>query len=139
MKTAYLLLLFLIVWSSANLSDTVDRPIPVNATIPAYPPMAMAKRISGVVLVDVSVNEAGEPINAIAIIGEEYLRDAATKAALRWRFKPFKSMSNPYTVRLTFVFHAFSYKPPEKAPDFRSPYQIEILYPDITADCFNKC
>jgi hypothetical protein len=73
-------------------------------------------------------------------MGGEYLREAASKAALGWRFKPLQSSSGGgYSVRLTFIFHEFSYKPPDKKPDFRSPYQIEVLYPEGTGDCFNDC
>lgn len=111
-------------------AQSITRPEPVNASIPAYPAMARAKRISGVVLVDVRVDREGKVIEASAVLGDQYLRDAAVKAALRWRFKALQpEAADSYSVRLTFIFHDFSYKPPEKKPDFRSPYQIEILYP----------
>ena len=117
-----------------------ERPVPINATIPAYPPKAMQEHKGGVVLVDVSVNAEGVVTEAVALMGEKYFRDAARKAALTWRFKPLQSESRgPYTVRLTFIFHELAYKAPEKKPDFRSPYQIEIPYPSVTADCFNNC
>ena len=102
--------------------------------------MARAKRIHGVVLVDVHVDREGNVTDAVALMGGEYLGDAAVKAARGWRFKPRQSDSrDSYSVRLTFIFHESSYRPPEKKPDFRSPYQIEILYPEGTADCFNNC
>ena len=63
------------------------------------------------------------------MVGDEYLRNAAKAASLLWQFKPFESAHSPYTVRLTFIFHDVSYRAPEKKPDYRSPYQIEILYP----------
>ena len=123
---------------AAAIGQSVERPVPMNATVPHYPAMARAKRISGVVLVDVHVNPDGNVTEAKPLIGGEYLRDAAMKAALKWRFKPLQSCI-AYTLRLTFIFHEFSYKPPEKKPDFQSPYQIEILYPEGTGDCFNGC
>ena len=122
------------------LAQAVTRPEPVNASIPAYPPLARAKGICGVVLVDVHVNREGKVIEASAVMGGQYLREAAVKAALGWRFKPLEAnQADNYSVRLTFIFHEFSYNRPEKKPDFRSPYQIEILYPEATADCFNDC
>jgi TonB family protein len=125
-------------WPSSAIGQSVERPVPISATIPAYPAMARAKRISGVVLVDVQVNAEGNVSEAKPLMGGEYLREAAMKAALSWRFKPLQS-GIAYSVRLTFIFHEFSYKPPEKKPDFRSPYQIEIPYPEGTGDCFNDC
>ena len=130
---------FLLLTSSFGLAQSIQRPEPISAPIPGYPPLAMAKRIHGVVLVDVQVDKDGKVIDAAPLIGREYLRDAARKAALRWRFKPLGEASSGYSVRLTFIFHELGYKPPEKKPDFRSPYQIEILYPAGTADCFNDC
>jgi TonB family protein len=125
---------------STVLAQSVTRLEPVNAPIPTYPVMARAKRISGVVLVDVRVNRKGQVLEAIALLGGEYLRDAAVKAAHGWRFNALQAQStDDYSVRLTFIFHDYSYKPPERKPDFRSPYQIEILYPEATADCFNDC
>jgi TonB family protein len=111
---------------------TLDRPIPTSARIPDYPAMARAKRISGVVLVDVKVNDEGKVIEAEPIMGDEYLRKASKEAALLWRFKPFESKQTPYLVRLTFIFHDVSYKAPEKKPDYRSPYQIFLPSRDLT-------
>lgn len=124
--------------SNVLLAQSLEQPVPISAPIPPYPPMARARRISGAVLVDVQVNSEGKVTDAVVLMGGEYLRDAAKSSALLWRFKPLGSVSN-YSLRLTFIFHEFSYKPPDKKPDFRSPYQIEILYPDVTADCFNDC
>ena len=119
-----------------GVGQSAERPVPINATIPAYPPKAMQERKGGVVLVDVRVSAEGDVTEAVAMMGEKYFRDAARKAALTWRFKPFQPESRgPYTVRLTFIFHEFSYESPEKKPDFRSPYQIEILYGGAS-DCY---
>ena len=124
-----------LLWAAPEgVGQSLERPVPINATIPGYPPKAKQERKGGVVLVDVRVSAERDVTEAVALMGEKYLRDAATKAARTWRFRPLQSgSSSPYTVRLTFIFHAFSYEPPEKKPDFRSPYQIEILYDGFTA------
>jgi TonB family protein len=133
------ILLAVTIMCSLSYAQTIDRPIPTSARIPAYPAMAQAKRISGAVLVDVKVNAEGKVIEAEPLLGDEYLRGAAKAASLLWQFKPFESAASPYTVRLTFIFHDVSYRPSEKKPDYRSPYQIEILYPVGTGDCFDDC
>ncbi len=124
-----------VLWAApAGVGQSSERPVPINATIPAYPPKGRQEGKGGVVLVDVRVSAEGNVTDAVALMGEKYFRDSARKAALTWRFKPLQSESSrPYTVRLTFIFHEFSYKPPEKKPDFRSRYQIEILYEGNTA------
>ena len=134
-----LLCAFILLTASFGFAQGTKRPEPTSAPIPAYPAFARAKRIHGVVLVDVQVDKEGKVVEAVALMGGEYLRDAATKAALGWRFKPLEEASSSYSIRLTFIFHEFGYKPPQKKPDFRSPYQIEILYPEAAVDCFNNC
>lgn len=100
-------------------------PTVLKAIVPAYPPIAASKRISGTVLVDVDIDPKGNVFEARPIIGGMYLRDYAQKAALRWQFNVSDS-TTVRTVRLTFIFHDVSYVAPEKKPEFTSPYQVEI-------------
>ncbi len=125
-------------WPANTLfAQSLERPVPIATPLPAYPPIARAKRIFGVVLIDVQVNAEGRVIEAVVLMGGEHIRDTARTSALQWRFKPMQSSSVAnYSVRLTFIFHEYSYKPPTKQPDFTSPYQLEVLYPASIADCF---
>lgn len=54
----------------------------------AYPPLARAARISGSVVVEVTVDEAGAVTSARAISGHPLLKDAAVDAARQWLFSP---------------------------------------------------
>jgi len=113
-----------------------DLPRVKNLSIPAYPVIAVANKVSGVVLVDVEVNSEGKVTEANAISGPEMLRDAAKKAAMRWRFEAAGVGSR--SVRLTFIFHEPSYIAPKKKPQFMSPYQVEVEWV-AAVDCFNNC
>jgi TonB family protein len=55
-------------------------------------------RVSGVVVVDVVVDETGKVISAEASSGPSTLRDAAVQAALRARFSPTKLSGQPVKV-----------------------------------------
>lgn len=55
---------------------------------PPYPPIAKAARASGVVSVQVLIDETGKVISATAISGNPLLRGEAVKAALQARFHP---------------------------------------------------
>jgi len=55
---------------------------------PAYPIAAKAAQVSGVVTVEVSVNEQGDVTSARATSGPSLLRNAAVSAANGWKFKP---------------------------------------------------
>jgi TonB family protein len=109
--------------------QTVEVPLTIAAPRPPYPVMALAKKISGTVLVDVEVNIEGKVVNADVISGPEILRDMAKAAARGWQFKPPKSVVGAFSVRLTFIFHDDSFVPPQRKPDFTSPYQVEIARP----------
>ncbi|HSB08371.1 MAG TPA: TonB family protein [Blastocatellia bacterium] len=55
---------------------------------PAYPPLAKAARLSGSVVVEVTVDEEGNVISARAISGHPLLKDPAVGAARGWKFEP---------------------------------------------------
>jgi len=72
---------------------------------PAYPAIAKAARTSGVVQVQITVNESGEVINAQVINGHPSLRDAALQAAKQWRFKPTELSGKPVKTQGVLSFN----------------------------------
>jgi TonB family protein len=65
---------------------------------PYYPESAKRMRISGVVAVEVIVDEAGKVMSAKATSGPATLRDVAVQAAQRARFSPTKLSGQPVRV-----------------------------------------
>jgi protein TonB len=55
---------------------------------PTYPEDAKAARISGTVVVEVTVDEQGNVFAARAISGHPLLKSAAVEAARQWKFQP---------------------------------------------------
>jgi len=72
---------------------------------PMYPETAKRMRTSGVVTVEVVIDENGKVISANAANGPSTLREAAIQAALRARFSPTKLSGQPVK-----VFGTISYK-----------------------------
>jgi len=74
---------------------------------PAYPPLAKAARISGSVVVEVTVDEEGNVFAARAISGHPLLKDVAVEAARGWQFAPTSLSGVRVKVigTLTFNFH----------------------------------
>ena len=83
----------------------------INRVEPVYPPQAVAARIFGTVLVEVSIDEGGAVTSARAISGHQLLRDAAVEAARGWTFKPTLAQGKPVKVigSLSFTFNAPEY------------------------------
>ena len=65
---------------------------------PSYPEAARRMRMTGVVVVQVVVDETGKVISADAISGPSVLKDAALQAALKARFSPTKLSGQPVKV-----------------------------------------
>jgi len=78
----------------------------VSKPAPAYPPVAKAVKASGMVVVQVEVNERGEVTKAQALSGHPLLRAAAEAAARQARFAPTLLSGKPVKVTgvLTYEF-----------------------------------
>jgi TonB family protein len=70
----------------------------IDLPSPIYPLSAKRYRISGVVVVEVVVDETGKVISASASSGPIQLREVAVQAALRARFSPTKLSGQPVKV-----------------------------------------
>ena len=65
---------------------------------PIYPEAAKRMRTSGMVTVEVVLDESGKVVSANAVSGPTILRDAAIQAALKARFSPTKLSGQPVKV-----------------------------------------
>ncbi|MGH9822163.1 MAG: TonB family protein [Blastocatellia bacterium] len=72
---------------------------------PAYPNQAKVQRLSGAVIVEVTIDESGKVVNAVSVCGPELLEDAAVTAARQWRFQPLTSGGVPVRVIGTVTFN----------------------------------
>ena len=72
---------------------------------PVYPPLARAARVSGAVVVEVVVDQAGNVTSARALSGHALLREAATAAAMQWRWNSTLLSGVPVQVVGTITFN----------------------------------
>lgn len=72
---------------------------------PRYPLYAKSARISGDVVVEIEIDEAGKVVSAKSRGGSRFLVDEAVSTARLWRFKPTLLSGNPVPVKGTITFH----------------------------------
>ena len=70
-------------------------PYATKQTPPVYPPAAKSTRTSGVVKVEVTVDENGEVTDVNKTSGPSMLQGAAKDAIRKWRFRPFVRDGQP--------------------------------------------
>lgn len=99
---------------------------PVTAAVaPQYPPIAVLARLSGSVIVRVTVDEAGTVTRADATRGHPVLRRAATEAAKKWKFEIAPDSSR--TALLEFDFKVLPEKSDlEGETTFMPPNRVEV-------------
>jgi TonB family protein len=81
---------------------------------PVYPRAAMAVRASGVVLVQVLIDEEGKVVYASAVSGHPLLRGAAVAAAKGARFSPTKLAGQPVKVSGIITYNFVGQEKPEQ-------------------------
>jgi len=53
-----------------------------------YPPLARSAKVTGAVVVEITVDERGDVVSANAVSGHPLLKDSAVAAARKWKFTP---------------------------------------------------
>ena len=73
---------------------------------PTYPELARRARIQGPVVLLMTVDEAGQPVQVQVLDGHPVFHEAAKQAARQWRFEPARVNGRPVTAafRLTLNF-----------------------------------
>ena len=79
-------------------SGGVLNGVALSLPAPSYPETAKRMRTSGIVTVEVVIDENGKVISAQATAGPTTLREASVQAALRARFSPTKLSGQPVKV-----------------------------------------
>jgi serine/threonine-protein kinase len=78
---------------------------PVRRVGPAYPESARARRTTGVVVVEVKLNERGHVTEARAESGPEVFRESAVAAARKWQFSSTTLNGVPVVASRKITFH----------------------------------
>ena len=79
----------------------VKTPVKTKNVQPIYPRMALEARIEGVVIIEATINETGQVINAKPLRGVPLLEQAALDAVRQWEFTPSLLNGVPVPVIMT--------------------------------------
>lgn len=73
---------------------------------PIFPPIAIAVRVMGDVIVEAVVDKSGAVQKALVVSGPPIVQQASVNAAVKWTFKPLMvgTRAVPYKVKLVFRF-----------------------------------
>jgi TonB family protein len=85
-------------------------PVPYTMTPPVYPPKALADRV---VLVEVAIESDGTVEAARAVRSVAGFDEAATRAALQWKFRPARRDGRPVP---SFAYIVFGFRQPVTPP-----------------------
>jgi len=114
-------------WLTLAQDVSDDLPV-VQAVPPAYPLIARAANVSGVVVLEVKVGASGS-VQAVRIIeGHKLLSPVSEKAARKWKFNALdKAKDRRVQLRFEFVLIATNKGTPEDlGVIFWPPHKVEI-------------
>ncbi len=89
-----------------RVSDNDGRRAVITKVAPTVPPLAKQAHITGRVVVDMIIAEAGSVEEVDVVSGNPILSAAVVNATKKWIFQPFKSngVATKAIVRVTFEF-----------------------------------
>jgi protein TonB len=73
----------------------------LQKTVPLYPPIAKAARVSGTVILQATISKTGTIENLRVISGPAMLQQAALDAVKSWRYRPYLLNNDPVEVETT--------------------------------------
>jgi protein TonB len=73
----------------------------LEKTQPFYPPIAKAARVSGTVVLQVTISETGLIESPRVVSGPAMLQQAALDAVKNWRYRPYLLNNEPVKVETT--------------------------------------
>jgi protein TonB len=84
-----------------SISAGVAAGLALHETVPSYPAIAKAARVSGTVVLHAIISKAGTVQNVRVVSGPSMLQQSALDAVKSWRYKPYMLNNEPVDVETT--------------------------------------
>jgi TonB family protein len=92
-------------WSPGDpplrIGGAIKEPTKIKDVKPVYPPIAQAARVSGIVILEINVDQDGKVVDARVIRPVALLDQAAIDAVLQWEYMPTLLNGQPVPVLMT--------------------------------------
>jgi protein TonB len=92
-----------------RIGGNIQPPTLIRRVEPVYPDIAILARVTGVVILEATVNERGEVVNVVVLRSIKMLDQAAIDAVKQWRYSPVLLNGTPRSFVLTVTL-SFSIK-----------------------------
>ena len=86
---------------AVRVGGEIREPKNIRRVQPAYPPLAQAAQVSGMVILEIQVDREGQVTNARVLRSIPLLDQAAIDAVMQWRFTPTLQNGVPVPVIMT--------------------------------------
>jgi protein TonB len=84
-----------------RISSLVASSLVGQRTVPVYPPIAIAARVEGTVIIAATISKSGTIENLRVVGGPAMLQQAALNAVQTWRYRPYLLNGEPVEVETT--------------------------------------
>ena len=116
----------------------VSHPHLQQTIVPVYPPIAVAARVTGTVLVEVIIDQTGRVTSTTIVKSIPLLDAAAIESVRKWRFEPPRIGGREvrFATTVTFDFRLFDVAAPRplvtQASDSGMPADFAVVYNSVT-------
>lgn len=89
-----------------RIGGNIQQPALINRVSPVYPLIAVRAKVTGTVILEATVNEAGEVTNVVVIRSVPLLDRSAVDAIKQWRYAPLlmNGAPSPFILEVTLTF-----------------------------------
>jgi protein TonB len=84
-----------------RVGGNIKPPAKIRDVKPVYPPIAMESKVQGVVVIEITIDTAGNVMTAKILRGQPLLDQAALDAVQQWQFQPTLLNGTPVPVIMT--------------------------------------
>jgi protein TonB len=87
--------------TTVRVPSSAEEALLIRKTIPVYPPIGLAARAEGTVILAATISKTGTIENLRVVSGPALLQRAALEAVNTWRYRPYLLNGQPVEVETT--------------------------------------